>query len=173
MKKFFPVAIFSVLIALIDLGLYSLFENFFGSFREYHLAVSFFVTSVIYVFMAVKTGSSGIILVGTLLRAAAFLSVRPYPTTLLCCIAAGAVLGELIYFFVKRKRRFLPNMIVYMVFYLCYFMKDYVVYAQGVMFEYRSISLLSLAALLGSFILSFVVYRAALMPKLRKAGIEK
>ncbi|MDO4754584.1 MAG: hypothetical protein Q4A41_06210 [Bacillota bacterium] len=168
-KRVFPIVFFSVLIALLDFAVYTLL----GEFAAYNVAISLFVTNIIYMFLAVKIGSNGVVIANVVFRALLYLLISPYPAAYLISALCGAALGELILFFVKRKRAFLPNAIIYFVFHLVYAMRDYIVLDGGIAFLYDDTLWIALGSVAGSFVLSFVISRLILMPKLRMAGIEK
>lgn len=168
-KKLFPILFFSVIIAALDFAVYRLL----GSFAEYNVAISLLATNLIYVFLAVKVGCSGTAFVHVVLRALMYLMISPYPWHYLAAAVVGGVLGEIALLFVKRKRAFLPNIIVYLVFHLVYALRDFISFEHGFVFQMNESIYTTYGALAGSFILSFVIARAILMPRLRTAGIEK
>ncbi len=172
-KKVFQLLFFSLIIAGIDFLVY----RFLGDFRLYNLGISLFLTHLVYVFMAAKIGGFGVSLVHALFRVAFFFLVTPYPCETASLVLAAGILGEIIMLFVKKKRTFLPNSIVYFVFYLIYVMRDYFYVHGGIGFDFAGDKLIQLGitggVLLGSYLVAFILSRMILMPKLRRAGIEK
>lgn len=160
---------FSFIIAVLDFLTYSLL----GTYTEYNVAISLFVTNIIFVFLGVKVGCNGAVIGNVVIRALLYLMIFPYPWHFFVAALAGGVLGEIILFFVKRKRAFLPNVLIYFIFNLVYALRDFISFDNGLVFQMRDSIYLTYGVLAGSFVLSFVIARLILMPKLKTAGIEK
>lgn len=168
-KKVFPIIFFSLIIAILDVLIYSLL----GAYAEYNVAVSLFATNLIFVFLGVKVGCNGVVIGNVAIRALLYLMISPYPWHSLAAALAGGILGEIILFFVKRKRAFLPNVVIYFVFNLVYALRDFISFENGFVFLMRDSITVTYGALAGSFVLSYIIARWILMPKLKMAGIEK
>lgn len=168
-KKVFPIIFFSALIAILDISVYSLL----GTFAEYNVAISLFVTNIIFVFLGVKVGCNGAVIGNVLIRALLYLMISPYPWHFFVTAFAGGILGEIVLFFVKRKRAFFPNVIIYFLFNLIYALRDFISFENGLIFQMNQDVYITYGAIAGSFVLSYMTARLILMPKLKTAGIEK
>ncbi len=148
-----------------------------GDLNRYNVALSLFLTHLIYVFMTAKIGTNGVSIVHSVFTVALFFMISPYPCEVATFVLAGGLLGEVLLLFVKKKRTLLPNSIIYFVFYIVYMFRDYVSVKDGFALNIQGEQMQNLGitfgVLVGAYILSYVISRMILMPKLRRAGIEK
>lgn len=169
LKRVFPVLFFSLVISLADFAVFTLLRDV----AVYNVAVSYLLTNLIFVFMAVKTGSNGVSVTHALLRCLWFLFLSPYPVASALCALAGGVLGEIVLLFVRKKRMLLPNLLIYLMFHLIYAMRSFLRLGGGsIVFEQANL-LMTMGSVLAAFALSYLIARVLLLPKLKTAGIEK
>lgn len=165
-RKIFQVVFFSLIIAAIDFAVL----KFASGLPEYRAAISYFLTNLIFVFVAAKTGSNGVVFVQGALRATLYAMITPYPVSAALCIAAGILLGEAAVFFSKRRKSLAANTIAYFLFNICFAFEICIV---DFSFAYSEKLLVALGAVCVAAVLAYILTRMALISALRRAGIEK
>ncbi len=165
-RKIFQVVFFAIIISAIDFAVLRLS----GGFRAYGAAISYLLTNLIFVFIAAKTGSNGVVAAQPIFRLAFYALIAPYPLSNALCVMVGTLAGEAVVLFSKRKKSLATSSIAYFLFNIaCAFsicITDFsFVYSDSLPFSLGAVAIAAIA--------SYVIARLALISALRRAGIEK